>query len=211
MKKIILIPAFILGATVYAQKGSWYLGGNAGGSMGDTRKYGNTSQKRSNWNISPEVGTFLTNHLQVGLGANFGQTYLWGGSQLRSKMTGMGGNAHLRYLFGERNFKPFLGVSFSYGTGKTSEWDYLWDNGTTTKVALPEVKQQTLNASITAGFFYDLSPRISLYGSMNVLGYNQQKYNGAISRDIGFNASSNLSSRFSVGIYYTFKKGKATE
>lgn len=210
MKKIILIPALILGATVYGQKGSWYLGGSAGVSMGDSRN-GGVSQKRSAWNVSPEVGTFLTDHIQLGLGAGYGMSTITNKEQSQTKSEGFGGNIHSRYLFGENTFRPFLGVGVSYSNGSAITGTYLGpENG---YIVLPygSLKQQTFNASFTAGFFYDLSPRFSLYGSINVIGYNQTKIGDQNYRDLGFNATSALGNRFSVGMYYTFKKGKTTE
>lgn len=209
MKKITFIAALLLCATVYGQKGSWYLGGSAGASMGDSRN-GGISQTRNSWNVSPEVGTFLTNNLQLGLGISYGSSNITIKEQSKLKMDGFGGNIHARYLFGENTFRPFLGIGVSYNEGKSSTATYLGpDNG---YVVLPygSSKQQTFNASLTAGFFYNLSPRFSLYGSINVLGYNHMKAGGQVYRDLGFNAST-LGSRFSVGVYYTFKKGKSAE
>lgn len=209
MKKIILIPALILGATVYGQKGSWYLGGSAGVSMGDSRN-GGLSQKRSAWNVSPEVGTFLTNNIQLGLGVGYGSQSFTIKDQSKTKIEGFGASIHSRYLFGENTFRPFLGVGVSYSNGSsiTGTWlgpndGYIDINGAS--------KQQTFNASLTAGFFYNLSPRFSLYGSINVLGYNEMHSGGSVYRDLGFNATSTLGNRFSVGMYYTFKKGKPAE
>ncbi|WP_343634423.1 outer membrane beta-barrel protein [Fluviicola sp.] len=209
MKKITLIGALILGTTVYGQKGSWYLGGSAGASMGNTTN-GGLSQKRATWNVSPEVGTFLTDHIQLGFGIGYAGSSVSNKDQTKTKSYGLGGSIHSRYLFGKNNFKPFLGIGVSYNAGRSSTATY-WgpENG---YIVFPNdsYNQQTLNASLTAGFFYDLSPRFSVFGSMNVLGYNEMHYGGSVFRDLGFNAST-LASRFSIGLYYTFKKGKSAE
>lgn len=208
MKKITFIAALLLGASVYGQKGSWYLGGSAGVSMGDSRN-GGLSQKRSAWNVSPEVGTFLTNNIQLGLGVGYGSSSISVKDQYQTKMEGFGGNIHSRYLFGENTFRPFLGIGVSYSNGSSITGTYMgpYDGYIPINGAS---KQQTFNASLTAGFFYNLSPRFSLYGSINVLGYNHMKVGDQVYRDLGFNAST-IGNRFSVGIYYTFKKGKTAE
>lgn len=206
MKNITLIATLILSVTAYGQKGSWYMGGSAGASMREA-KSGNAFKKTVSWNISPEVGTFLTDHLQLGLGIGYGNSTVSDNfSKIRSYA--FGGSIHSRYLFGKRTFKPFLGFGVFYSAGMTPTYDYI-ENG---YIISPggNSNQQILNASLTAGFFYDLSPRVSLFGSMNVLGYNETHTGGQVSRNLGFNAST-LVSRFNIGMYYTFKKGKSAE
>jgi hypothetical protein len=207
MKKITLIAALVLSATVYGQKGSWYLGGSAGASFREVKSEA-AFKKTVSWNISPEVGTFLTDHLQLGFGIGYGNTTVSDNFSSKIKSYALGGSIHSRYLFGKRAFKPFLGLGIFYSAGKTPTFDYI-ENG---YIISPggNSDQQILNAGLTAGFFYDLSPRVSLFGSMNVLGYNETHTGGQVSRNLGFNAST-LVSRFSVGMYYTLKKGKSAE
>src|SRR5690606_24645252 len=68
MKKM-LVTACLLGSTgLFAQKGSFYIGGTAGFSANTTKTGSTLVSKSQNWSFSPEVGTFLTNKIQLGLG-----------------------------------------------------------------------------------------------------------------------------------------------
>jgi hypothetical protein len=203
MKKIILLASLILVTTVHGQKGSWYLGGSAGFSMGSTTQ-GSTTTKRSSWSFSPEVGTFLTNHIQLGLGiTSSGATNDYPVSS-SVKSIQSGGTIYSRYLFGEGAFKPFLGISASYLAGQATI------NPSVNKSGI-----RTLNAAFTAGFAYYITPRISVFGSIGVLGYTYSRtitsgVPDQITNDLGFNVST-LGNRFTIGMYYTFCKGKEKE
>lgn len=79
MKKLITISSalFILsGSVVNAQEGSWYIGGNLGFNSSKTSTEINGTKKddykNTEWSFAPEVGTFLTDNWQVGIGLNFG-------------------------------------------------------------------------------------------------------------------------------------------
>ena len=65
MKKMILSAAFVVAALgANAQSGSWYIGGSLGfGSSKDKVDISGTvldGASRTNWNFSPEIGTFLS-------------------------------------------------------------------------------------------------------------------------------------------------------
>jgi hypothetical protein len=65
MRKIKLIITSILFSTIaYAQKGSFYVGGQVGYSTLENKYENNVNQERSNWSFSPEFGTFLNNNIQ---------------------------------------------------------------------------------------------------------------------------------------------------
>jgi hypothetical protein len=195
MKKIILASILLLGSNAFGQtKGSWYLGGSAGFSMGTTTQ-GNTTIKRSSWSASPEIGTFLTDHIQLGLGIT--------SSGSHSDFMTSGSLKNLQ-LFGDGAFRPFLGVSASYlgGQSRTSPGNNTNDIS-------------TINASFSAGFAYYVTPRIGIFGSIGVLGYTNTRTSvtgvpDIITNDFGFNAST-LGNRFTIGMYYTICKGKAKE
>ena len=204
MKKILFILALTTGATTYAQdysqKGSWFLGGSAGFSMGSTRQ-GNTILHRNSWSGSPEVGTFLTNHIQVGLGITANGSFNETAQYNNVRNLQLGGIAYGRYLFGEKAFRPFLGISTSYSAGQSKIYPSASHNDI-----------NTFNASLTAGFAYYVTPRIGIFGSIGVLGYTYSRtiLNSSpnlVSNDFGFNAST-LGNRFTIGMYYTFCKGK---
>lgn len=203
MKKIILASILFFGTNAYGQKGSWYLGGSAGFSMGTTTQ-GNTTVKRSSWSASPEIGTFLTDHIQLGLGITSSGSHTDFMTSGSLKNLQFGGTVYSRYLFGDGAFKPFLGISagYLYGESRTSP------GNSTSNIS-------TINASFSAGFAYYVTPRIGIFGSVGVLGYtnNRTVANGVpdvVMNDFGFNAST-LGNRFTIGMYYTICKGKSTE
>ena len=69
MKKTILLVSFIAFAVIaVGQKGSWYIGGMVGYN-GSTDKIDSTGKKTvtSSWEASPEIGTFLTKSIQLGI------------------------------------------------------------------------------------------------------------------------------------------------
>jgi hypothetical protein len=203
MKKITLIAALVLSATVYGQKGSWYLGGNAGFSM-TSSTYGGTTVKESSWSASPEIGTFLTDHIQLGLGITSSGSFrdITGNTDLKTLQ--FGGTLYSRYLFGERALRPFLGISASYLSGESK-----MTNMFTNRVS-------TINVNFTAGFAYYVTPRLGFFGSIGMLGYTNSRaaqYGDSqllITNDFGFSAST-LGNRITVGIYYTICQGKAKE
>lgn len=206
MKKILFI--LTLSATVttyaqdYAQKGSWYLGGSAGFSIGSSSQ-GNNTLKHMSWSASPEVGTFLTDRIQLGLGitAN-GST-----NSTSYKTLQFGGTVYSRYLFGDGAFRPFLGINAGYLTGQSR-----------TNSGLPgdvENTISTINANFSAGFAYYVTPRIGILGSVGVIGYTNTRttITGApdkVDNEFGFNAST-LGNRFTIGMYYTICPGKSSE
>lgn len=203
MKKIILASILLLGITAYGQtKGSWYIGGSAGFSVGSTTQ-GNTTAKRSAWSASPEVGTFLTNNIQLGLGITSSGShsdFMTSGS-LRNLQ--FGGSVYSRYLFGDGAFRPFVGVRASYLMGQSKI-----NPGNSNDIS-------TLDVGFTAGFAYYVTPRIGIFGSVGLLGYTNMKTKitgvpDRVDQDFGFNAST-LGNRFTIGMYYTFCKGKSGE
>ncbi|WP_300662536.1 outer membrane beta-barrel protein [Fluviicola sp.] len=204
MKKILFILTLTTAATTYAQdysqKGSWYLGGSAGFSMGSTTQ-GNTTFKRSSWLASPEVGTFLTDHIQVGLGITSGGSSNDFSPANNVKTLQFGGSVYGRYLFGEKAFRPFLGISGSFLAGQNRSYP-----------GAGRTDLNTINASFSAGFAYYVTPRIGIFGSIGVLGYTYSREifptaPSRVTNDFGFNATT-LGNRFTIGMYYTICKGK---
>lgn len=200
MKKTILIAAIISGGIAYGQKGSWYIGG-ATGFYSTSNKSSSPIQYQSNgWSVSPEIGTFLTNHIQLGIGINTGgdNTKYFDGLY-KYRALGFGGTVYSRYLFGDAPFKPFLGISTGYQYVKSER------NGFGNNI-------HRYNATLNAGFAYYVTPKIGLFGSVGIIAFNSQRKiddSGSadqVTNSFGTNIST-LGNRFTIGMYYTFREG----
>lgn len=216
MKHLILTASLLLSAAAAsAQQGSFYIGGQAGFNSRSTKvDNGNsttTTGKSDNYSFSPEVGTFLTNNVQLGAGFTFsGSTQenllpTTGTAQTKTKR--FGATVYSRYFFGEGNFRPFLGLNVSALPG----------NSTVESGGLPNTttKYNTLDlgANLNAGFGYGLSERLTVVGSFGTFGFqrstSEEKGSDVkiTTNDFGLNVNT-LGNLFTVGIYYTFADGK---
>ena len=209
MKKVLvaLACAFIT-FSAQAQKGSWYIGGNAGfnTTSGKTDNNGTEvdNDKTTTWSFSPEVGTFLTNHLQLGVGLTF-MGSKWDARTTIKKYrttTYTGATIFSRYFFGNGNFRPFVGVNVSMLPGKEKE---------TNATLVTETKLRTVGANVNAGFAYALSPSVTVVGSFGTFGFEatSEEVEGSKVKQktssFGLDAGT-LGNRFNVGVYYTFHK-----
>ncbi len=205
--KTILLSAFTLvSISATAQKGSWYLGGNVGISSSQNKREANNvtteEGKSTSWTFSPEIGTFITDRVQVGIGATLV------GSKFDDQNTpnpgisrnnSYGATLYSRYFFGKEAFKPFVGVSVTAAPGKSK---YTLGNFTN------ESETFNFGANINAGFGYAISKRFTTIGSFGFLGYSH-----TTSEQVGSNVKNKTSSfgldagtlgnRFTVGFYYT--------
>ncbi|MES1220756.1 MAG: outer membrane beta-barrel protein [Bacteroidota bacterium] len=206
ISKTLFLVGIILtiSAASKAQTGSWYVGGNVGFSSSQSKlSVGSTSDntgKKSGWSFSPEIGTFLTDHIQLGLGLTFS------GSKNNDQQfpetvvttNSYGGTLYSRYFFGKDAFKPFVGVNVSALPGKSKT---AYGNTST------ESKTFDFRSNINAGFGYALSKKVTAVGSFGFLGFesNTEKMSGgakSTTRSFGLDAGT-LGNRFTVGIYYT--------
>ncbi len=205
--KTILLSAFALvSISATAQKGSWYLGGNAGISSSQSKREVNgistETGKNTSWSFSPELGTFLTDHVQLGLGI----TLMGSKSDAQntpvsgiSRNISYGATLYSRYFFGKEAFKPFVGVNVYALPGKSK---YTFASSTS------EAKNFNFGANINAGFGYAISKRFTTVGSFGFLGYDH-----STSEQVGSNVKNKsssfgldagtLGSRFNIGFYYT--------
>lgn len=204
--KTLLLPVFILFAlTSQAQKNSWYIGGNTGFAntsyKTETNGTNSNTGKISSWSLSPEIGTFLTNNLAVGLGVTFNGTKSDPQNNLfnTTRQTMTGGTAYTRYFFGKEAFKPFAGFNVSVLSGK----------GKTTSVSTNfETTTNSFGANLNAGFSYAVSKRVNVLGSMGFLGYRRTSSTQTgtdlkqITSEFGIDANS-LGDRFNIGFYFT--------
>lgn len=182
------------------------MGGNAGLSSSQNKRTagGITTEegKNTSWSFSPEVGTFLTEHLQLGLGLTLT------GSKFDdqdtptpgiTKSNSLGATLYSRYFFGKEAFKPFVGVNVTAAPGKSK-----YTEGSFTS----ESETFGFGANINAGFGYAISKRFTTIGSFGFLGYNQNttEVTGTNVKNktssFGLDAGT-LGSRFNVGFYYT--------
>lgn len=197
MKKIILSLALFTGFATFGQTGSWYIGGNAGFSLKNSKQDIN-STKTLMYQFSPEIGTYLTDKIQLGLALTcIGIKYE------SEKSFQLGAAAYSRYFFGDLAFKPFIGLNAGYLYGVNDFSSY-------------QRNTNTISSNISIGFSYSLTPRISVYGSFGTLGYTYEHIhnnNGVpdiVNHTVGLNAGT-LGNRFTIGMFYTFNGGPKTE
>jgi hypothetical protein len=172
MKKSILLFVFALAnIMVYAQTGSWYLGGVAGlSSNGSENASGNTTTS-TDWAFAPEVGTFLKDDIQLGvfLGLSGGKTKDDVGDI--SKYSIFSPTIYSRKFFKiTDNFSTFAGLYLNIGTGSSTSY-----SGTPTTTDL-----SGFGIRLGVGVAYALSPRFTAVGQYGLLGYQStnEKVNG---------------------------------
>ncbi|MFD2721532.1 outer membrane beta-barrel protein [Hymenobacter monticola] len=208
--------ALLAGAfSAQAQQGSLYIGGQAGFNTSNTETDGSlgtiTIRKASNYSFSPELGTFLSNQLQLGVGVTVSgsreESPRSFGTTLISRTNRFGGTVYGRYFFGEGNFRPFLGLNVSVLPGNRTEESSGVANSTTKYTTLD------LGANLNAGFAYGLNTRWTVVGSFGTLGFQRSTSKlddidyKTTTTDFGLNVNT-LGNLFTVGVYYTFKEAK---
>ncbi|RZK86940.1 MAG: hypothetical protein EOO62_40040 [Hymenobacter sp.] len=217
MKHFFLTAALAASAlAAQAQKNSFYIGGQAGfNSTSTTQDAGGistTTSKLNNYSFSPEVGTFLTNQVQLGVGFTFSGSRTEGVPTAANliavtDVNRYGGTIYSRYFFGEGNFRPFVGVNASLLPGNS-----------TTETAGPNSITRNYStfdfgANLNAGFGYGLTKRLAVVGSFGTFGFQNStsKEKGTDNRittnNFGLNANT-LGNLFTVGVYYTFITGE---
>lgn len=212
--KPLFTVALVLGAfSAQAQQGSLYIGGLAGFNSSTSEIDNNgsrtTTRKASNYSFSPEIGTFLTNQVQLGVGFTFSgskqETLLVLGSPT-TRTNRYGGTVYSRYFFGEGNFRPFLGLNASVLPGNS-----VAESSGVVGVSSTRFNTLDLGANLNAGFAYGLNTRFTVVGSFGTLGFQrstskQENTNfKTTTTDFGLNANT-LGNLFTVGVYYTFRE-----
>lgn len=199
----IILSTVLISSAAFAQKGSFYLGGNVGYGSSTTKLGSATTEEMTSWSISPEVGTFLTDNVQLGVGFTVmnSNTTTVNFQEVDRKV--FGGTVYSRYFFGEgsKAFRPFLGVNVGVLPGSETNTNLLTNT---------EMKFDTfeLNTNLNAGFAYALSPKVAVVGSLGVLGYSSEKIkpdgggDEAKKESFGFDINS-LGNRFNIGLYLT--------
>lgn len=195
MKKIILVLAISISSlTTFAQKSSWYVGGQAGFNTGSKKITGQADIKSNDWSFAPEVGTFLQDNLQLGMALNISGANSDINNYSESKIAPV---LYLRRFFKiTDSFSTFAGVVSSFTTGSVEESGIDGD-----------ISGAGINLSIGAA--YALSPRFTAVAQYGLFGYTSEttEVSGVKTRDTNFGLNVNtLGPVFNVGIYYTFKK-----
>ena len=212
MKNFLLSTALVLSAfAAHAQKGSLYIGGQAGfnstTTTADNGSISTTTSKLNNWSFSPEVGTFLTNQVQLGVGFTFSgsRQETPGINSINAITNRYGGTVYGRYFFGEGNFRPFVAVNASVLPGNSRTENNGIVNSTTRYSTLD------LGANLNAGFGYGLNKRLTVIGSFGTFGFQRSTSKQdntnykTTTTNFGLNANT-LGNLFTVGVYYTFKQ-----
>lgn len=204
-KQLITLVFLLLTGMTFSQKGSWYIGGSLGFSTNTKNVAGSIVQKSNSWTVSPEVGTFLTSRIQLGIAATTKGYFTENPSISNSRGLTYGGAVYSRYFFGENAFKPFVGVNLTALTGSNSTKNLISNTSNRSTVL-------ALGANLNCGFGYSIAPRFNVVGSFGLFGYTSlttYPSTGSKTVDSGFSLDlSSLGNRFTVGFYYTFKEAK---
>jgi hypothetical protein len=233
MRKLLtcaIVLALTSGAAM-AQSGNWYVGGALGATSNtknDKTSGIDLKTKTSTWTVAPEIGTFLSDHIQLGLALG-----LNGGGQKEDKRDAVGTytiqrksfsfapTVYGRYFWSvSDNLSVFAALYLSYGVGSNKQLAYTQANGTTS----PETKTTsgTFGTRLGIGLAYALSDRFTVVGQYGLFGFSSttnKDNNGTItdtntSADFGVNTvgagalleGNGSGSPFNVGLYYTFIK-----
>jgi hypothetical protein len=211
MKKTIFLISFVVFAMIsMAQKGSWYIGGLAGYSS-STDKADSNGLKTigSNWSASPEIGTFLTKSIQLGIVAGLTGSSEKAGGKKENNSISFCPTLYVRNFFKlTDNFSVFAGVYLNYYSGTDKYYSYSTGSEVETKGT-----HSGYGARLGIGVAYALSPRFTAVGQYGLAGFssityknnNGDKTNTVSAFDVGINTVG-TGSVFNIGLYYTFKK-----
>ncbi len=202
----VTVIGLMVSTSAFAQKGSFYVGGQVGFSSSTTKVESTEVGSGSSWSFSPEFGTFLTNNVQLGVGFNVVGRTSETPNLSKSKSNSYGGTVYSRYFFGEgsKAFRPFVGVNVTALPGSEERTSFIGTTSATSKWDL-----FTFGANVNAGFAYALSPKVTVVGNLGVLGFESfsQKQDIAnaskqTTNGFGFDLNS-LGNRFNIGLYLT--------
>lgn len=195
MKKLILLSGLFLVTSAYSQEHKWFVGGGANANISSNNNSPGVVWQ-AQWTLTPEIGTYITPNIQVGGNLDLGENVTRSGGT-SSRVPRLGAGIFGRYLFGETNFHPFVGIKTGYTLNGPS-WSQL-SQGTSYNYAL-----------INGGVLYNINSRFTCFASVAAFGYTGSRIysnTGAdyVSRSLGFNLNS-VGDRFAIGLYYNFGK-----
>jgi outer membrane protein W len=179
MKNLIVFGMLFFALGASAQSGTWY----AGGAVGISSIKSSGSDGLTTWRFAPEVGTFISDNIQIGLAVNLQGA----NSDFLEKRTGA--TLYGRHFFkaGEA-FRPFIGASLPFAKIKD----------TTTPGSTFE--DTSIGLGLTGGFGYTIAPRWTVVGSLGFLNFTRQTESKVNFINLGFDT---LGNPFDIGIYYT--------
>ena len=192
-KYIFILLLFLFAASVgYAQKGSWYIGGQLGFNSKTETNTGSSDVTTTTWSVAPEVGTFLQNNLQLGFALNLG-----GSNSTNTSETTFSPVIYLRrfYPVGDK-FSLFTGIVGNFTAGST-------------KVNGQDGTLSGWGLNLSLGAAYAVSKTFTLVGQYGLFGYSYESVKFDTTKNsvsnVGLNVNS-LGPVFNVGIYWTFKE-----
>jgi hypothetical protein len=192
-KSFFVLLFFLLATLItYAQKGSWYVGGQLGFNSTTVSNTGSPDVTTTSWRVAPEVGTFLQKELQLGFALNLG-----GSNSSNSSETTFSPVIYLRkfYPVGDK-FSLFTGIVGNFTTGNTKVNN---QSGTLSGWGL----------NLSLGAAYAVSKTFTVVGQYGLFGYSYEssKINNTKNSisNFGLNVNS-LGPVFNVGLYWTFKE-----
>jgi hypothetical protein len=206
MKKVYTLLFFsLLTLGLWAQGGSWYLGGIMGYSSQNSNA--NKNPATTMWYFGPEVGTFFNENWSAGLVLGMD-----GMSQKDDDGDIMKRNLIKPNLYGRRWWSAgdrlgiFAGLDLAFGTGSQSTYD---ENQEETKTDV-----SSFDANLNAGVAYALAERWTLLLKFAALGFSSETQKMSGQDDIttttfGLVADGNVTSNqfIFVGLYWTFAQG----
>lgn len=193
MKTLATILMIFTFSTLFSQKGTFYLGGSAGLSTRTYKSTGFSEVKNTDWELSPEIGTWVSDNLQTGIAINFG-----GRSSEESSSNFFGATLYGRnYWKAGQSFRPFVGLNIGAGVEKV-----------TISNRIGEFSENIFGANLNAGFGYSFSEKWTVIGSFGFLGYETRTStepdgDEMTNSEFGLDVST-LGNRFNVGFYYNF-------
>lgn len=207
MKKYYIAAMLFVGlSSLFAQGGSWYVGGIAGYSTENTND--NSNQVMNSWYFGPEVGLFFNSDWSAGLVVGLdGSSTKNDDGDIMSRTTIAPNLYGRRWWSAGEKLGIFAGLDVSFGTGSQSSYD---QNQNETKT-----ETSTFNSNLNAGIAYALADRWTLLLKFAAVGFEShtQKMEGM--EDIntttfGIVADGNVTSNqfIFVGVYWTFAPPK---
>lgn len=191
---ILALALCLITSYAYTQEGSVYIGGMAGYSS-SKNTYDNRDEVTSKeWNFSPELGTWLTDDLQIGVNVNLSGSD--NGYNLISSTLSPGLYLRRWYVLSDL-FSIFGGFNIIYISTKEENTDL----GFQTKV-----EEKGIGTFLDFGAALSLGEKFSIVGRYAALGYQYTKVKDTDEKTSSFGFDVDMTGNpFNVGLYYTIR------